>query len=302
MLFNRLNNLQDKEFENYNDTLKYLMMGNSYNCINPKILNNSFNYSSPNENYIQTYYKLKSIIEKSNKILEYVILPFDITYFCPFAAKRFKFDSYWVKYLNYLEIGKIKNDKYFKYKWITGKFFSYAGNYKDIQLTILYHFKVNENENDIVYGYRAPRNFKNFSEETNKMQLAQNKVDLYFTEYKHTDKSLRIYFKKILDICIKNNIKVILIKMPITKEFYTKINERLPVKTLDKEIEPIYSNYTNITQLNYLNLFFEHPEYFFNEEHLNPKGADKISGILKNELKKKESKFKNQTKHYEYSF
>ena len=39
-------------------------------------------------------------------------------------------------------------------------------------------------------------------------------------------------------------------------------------------------------QLNYETVFFDHPEYFYNPDHLNPTGADSVSRLIKIDLKK----------------
>src|SRR5512133_2011648 len=93
---NMLNNMMDMQFAEYDDTLKYLALGNSHNCINTHILANSFNYGSPSENFIQSYYKLKYILEKSGKKPEYVILQADISSFGPKASERYEYNSYWI--------------------------------------------------------------------------------------------------------------------------------------------------------------------------------------------------------------
>ena len=71
--------MMDKQFAEYDGTLTYLALGNSHNCINTHILENSFNYGSPSENFIQSYYKLKYILEKSGKKPEYLLLQADIS-------------------------------------------------------------------------------------------------------------------------------------------------------------------------------------------------------------------------------
>ena len=49
MYYFRLSRIQDEEFQAYSGTLKYLMLGNSHNRINPLILGPGFCYIMPKE-------------------------------------------------------------------------------------------------------------------------------------------------------------------------------------------------------------------------------------------------------------
>src|ERR1039457_4284301 len=106
MYYFRLARLQDEQFEAHPDSLKYLMLGNSHNRINPAILGNGFCYIMPKEVYTETYYKLKYILEKTNKRPENIVLSIDPVNFSPRAGSELSFDGYWRKYLDYDELAR----------------------------------------------------------------------------------------------------------------------------------------------------------------------------------------------------
>ncbi|HAH58397.1 MAG TPA: hypothetical protein DCL86_09635, partial [Bacteroidales bacterium] len=174
---NILNKRMDEQFAGYTDTLKYLSMGNSHNCVNTYLLEKSFNYGSPSENYIQSYYKLKHILEHSGKKPEYLLLQADISTYGAKIANRYEYNSYWIKYIDYPELARIKNDRQVLTKWLEGKFFSYAGNYKDVQLSIVYRIKIKTLE--MHNGFRPHRDYRNFAQEPNRQQLAWDKAQLF---------------------------------------------------------------------------------------------------------------------------
>ena len=93
MYYFRLARIQDEQFDAHSDTLKYLMLGNSHNRINPEILGNGFCYIMPKEIYTQTYYKLKYILEKTNKRPENILLSIDPVNFSPRAENELSFDG-----------------------------------------------------------------------------------------------------------------------------------------------------------------------------------------------------------------
>lgn len=270
---NILNLRMDEQFADYNDTLKYLSLGNSHNCINTYILSNSFNYGSPSENYIQSYYKLKHILEKSGKKPEYVILQADISTYGPKIADRFEYNSYWIDYIDYPELARIKGDRNVLTKWIEGRFFSYAGNYKDVQLSILYRIKIRKLE--MHNGYRPHRDYRNFAQEKDKQRLAWAKANLFLTRGTWFDPTIKAYFEKILQLCQNHGVKVLMIRYPMTREFHEEEIRIVPEHQLFREVEAIASKYPVFVKMfDYHNLFFDHPEYFFDPDHLNIKGSD----------------------------
>jgi hypothetical protein len=278
-----LNNMMDKQFAEYEGTLTYLTMGNSHNCINTRILENSFNYGSPSESFIQSYYKLKYILEESGRKPEYLILQADISSFGPKISDRFEYNFYWKKYIDYIELAKIKKEWDIPGKWLEGKFFSYAGNYKDIQLSILYRIKMNDLE--MYRGFRPHRDFRNFANEADRQKVAWSKADLILSKEGYFDPAIKVYFEKIMQLCQAHDVKVLLLRIPMSKEFYTEESKIVPADQLYREVETIASRYPVYMRIyDYHALFFDHPEYFFDPDHLNVKGSDLFTGKLSEEL------------------
>jgi len=278
-----LNNTMDKQFAEYEGTLTYLTLGNSHNCINTHILENSFNYGSPSESLIQSYYKLKYLLEKLGSRPEFLILQADISSFGPKSASRFEYNFYWKKYIDYIELAKIKGEWDITAKWLEGKFFSYAGNYKDIQLSILYRIKMKDLE--MYRGFRPHRDFRNFAEETDRQKLAWSKANLILSKESSFDPAVKVYFEKIVKLCQDHGVKLILIRIPMSKEFY---NEEIKIVNADRlyhEVDSIASRYpVYLRTYDYHDLYFDHPEYFFDPDHLNVKGSDLFTTRLAEDL------------------
>ncbi|MBU2649367.1 MAG: hypothetical protein KKA81_00400 [Bacteroidetes bacterium] len=309
VVHNILNNAKDKDFLEYDDTLTYLSMGNSHNTVNTYILENSYNYFSPAENYVQTYYKLKYILENTEKKPENLLLYIDLSSFGPRAANYFEHNSYWVKYLDFFELARIKDDRDVLANWVEGRFFSYAGNYRDFKLSLVYLVKIGKLE--LHHGYRPPRNFKNFAynkpegvgilsdestydwsdaipvDSTERMHRARQKSSIYFAKDAYFDSSVAIYFEMILEKCRQHDVNVILLRAPVTKEYFQDVSQMIPVELIYDSIKKIYSKYPNVIQvLDYHDLYFDHPEYFFDADHLNPVGAEEFTKRLRCDLEK----------------
>ncbi len=309
VVHNILNNAKDRDFRQYNDTLRYLSLGNSHNTVDTYVLENAFNYNSPAENYVQSYYKLKYIVEEQKKIPENLILYIDVSSFSAMAAGYFEHNSYWIKYVDYFEVARVMGDRHILNKWLEGNFFSYAGNYRNIKLSLIYLVKIGHL--NLHHGYRAPRNFKNFAyyrpedidilsdesqydwtgaretDRKEKVRRAKRKADIYLTRKGYFDHTMATYFEKILHLCLDHDIQVILLRAPLTREYWEEVNRIVPAGKLYEKVRNIYTRYPNVTMvLDYHDLFFDHPEYFFDPDHLNPLGARLFTQQLQQDLKK----------------
>jgi hypothetical protein len=281
---NTVNRMMDEQFAEFDDTLKYLAMGNSHNCISTYILPQSFNYGSPSENYVQSYYKLKHILEKSGRKPQYLLLEADISCFGPKISARYEYNSYWIRYIDYFELARIKQSRDMLYKWMEGKFFSYVGNYKDIQLSIVYRIKMPDFE--MYRGFHPHRDFKNFAHEANMQKVAWDKANLILSREEYFDPVMRAYFEMIFRICQEHGVGVILVKFPEAKEFYEEEARIVPVAKLYAEVLEIASKYPVYRGImDYHDLYFDHPEYFFDPDHLNVKGSDLFTAKLAGDLK-----------------
>ena len=280
MYYNRMNRNQDRQFNAMPDTLRYLMVGNSHNIIDPEILGNSFSYVTPRELYPQTYYKLKYILEKTSKRPRYILLSIDPLNFSPKAENDLTFDGYWKKYLDYPEMMRETGHRVYLLNWVTGRFFSYVGNFKFMFNSIPYlraNFKL------IKHGYFPRRNYRNFGQEQNREALGLQRATSYLASYNKTSELGTVrYYGKILDLCKKYHIRPVLLRMPLTDEYLKSAYAMVDIKKLDGEViayTRLHSD--NFKVFDFRNKFHGKPEYFFNADHVNPIGATIVTKKIK---------------------
>jgi hypothetical protein len=283
MYYFRLARNQDEQFESCPDTLKYLMLGNSHNRVDPEILGNGFCYITPKETYRQTWFKLKYILEKSNKRPENILLSIDPVNFSPKAENDRSFDGYWRKYVDYFALARENHDPGYILNWATGNFFSYVGNYKYAYMSALF-FRTDLRK--IKRGYFPARNYKNFAKEPNREQLGYYVASAYLSSFAgkstlgDTD-----YYLRILSLCRQYKIHLILLRMPLTDEYLKYARALIDIDQLDREIiELTGSNCDDYQVFDFRNEFHGKPWYFFNADHVNPAGAAIVSRKIKKEL------------------
>ena len=293
MYYFRLARNQDEQFKSCQDTLKYLMLGNSHNRVDPAILGNGFCYITPKETYMQTFYKLKYILEKTNKRPANILLSIDPVNFSPKAGTELTFDGYWRKYLNYYELARENHQPDYLMNWVTGNFFSYVGNYKYAFMSLIFfNFDLHQIKN----GYIPARNYKNFSKEPNRDALGYETATAYLASYsKNSTLGDTKYYLKIIDLCHPYKIRLILLRMPMTDEYIKYERTLIDLDKTDREIIDLTKKYCDDYQVfDFRNEFRGKPEYFFNADHVTPAGATIISNKIKDELEKKSLTSKTQ--------
>jgi hypothetical protein len=285
MYYFRLSRIQDEQFEAHPDTMKYLMLGNSHNRVSPAILGNGFCYIMPKEIYTQTYYKLKYILEKTNKKPEYILLSIDPVNFSPRAEYELSFDGYWRKFLNYFELAREYHDPGYYLNWLEGNFFSYAGNYRYVFMSMQFF---NADLRQIKNGYIPARDYRNFAKESNREALGFEIATVYLSSYsKNSTLGETRYYCKILALCRQYRIHLILLRMPMSDEYLKYARKLVDLEKLDREIMDVTRNHCNDYRLfDFRNEFHGKPEFFFNADHINPTGVNIISMKIKEELGK----------------
>ena len=285
MYYFRLCRYQDEQFAEYSGKLTYLMIGNSHNIVDPDTLGNSFSYVTPRELYPQTYYRLKSILERSPKKPAYVLLSIDPVNFTPKAETDLTFDGYWKKYLDYGEMYRLSGDRTYLLNWAVGRFFSYVGNFKFIYNSvpfIWYDYK------KIRKGYMPRRDFKTFAMEKNRDALGLERATAYLSGYNHQSVigSSR-YYAMILDLCHQHHVIPVLLRMPLSDEYKKHAFAMVDYSSLDRQIIELTKRHcSNYRLFDFRDEFSGRPMYFFNADHVNPTGAGIISRKIRDELLK----------------
>lgn len=249
-----------------NDTT-ILILGDSHieAALNDSIIDNSVNFSSGGSPVFFNYVKLKKIVE-SNEQISTIILgysPINLTgkgfYEVPKMKSMLINYYYLIDYSDYLDIAKYN----FKglVSGITGVFRSVGD--------INFRTKINV-KNVGIGGFRKlPTNTTELLEKDIKdKKLRTGKSDFVSTKY----------FFKIIEFCQANGIRLVILNTPI--------HESLIRKSTQRRME--YNSFMNnlnadFTFWDYEDLHFE-DTYFFDENHLNYKGAEIFSKIINDRL------------------
>ena len=278
------NGYKELQLSNINYDINYLFIGDSHiqNAVNPEYFTNSYNFSANNENYIQTYFKLKAVINKLNAKPEIVVLPIDISSFSSFRTNRFKNVSRLITFSDWYDVYKQTGNTTYIFRYFIEKLFVVGGNYQKI---VKYFISLAQNSFfKYIKGYKPRNGFLTRTNNINK--ICNRQASIYLKNYDYFDSILIHYFKNILTICENNNIQVVLLKMPLSKEYVRVCRQYVPIEDYYSNINSITNEFNNIITLDYQDVYWNHNEYFRNPDHMNSTGAEIFSQLLSNDLQK----------------
>lgn len=265
-----------------NRNISYAFFGDSHteNAINPIYINNSYNFALGAENYIETYYKIKKIVEKDNVSIKNIVLEIDPHTFSERTISEDTIFTNLYLYKNYLSLNDIKkirkNDSIYKI-WFEENF-PVIGHGEDFRFI---YFK---DISTIYHGWL--NNTGNFST-LDKEKILKRTYDLHFNNKKRIANLTFEYFLKILDFAKEKNISIFLIKYPQSKE----LNDYLSVRNITSEdyydyiFNEIDFKGINYKLLDYYKEYFNNSGYFADSDHLNGLGAQIFSKKINNDLK-----------------
>lgn len=238
--------------------------------INDSLFDHTFNYSSYGENNIYTYYKLQKILSNVNHQIETVIIPQGFGTFSSLNNPSIFDHTYWNQYLNYYELGTKHNelDKYISLL-LQSKLFPYS---RFIQKRMNQKMKIFNTKKASLHQLTT---------ESSKIEYAYKAIKLNFTNRNCYDIISYEYLQKMLELCEINDIKVIGIKYPVTKYYYRAYNDYILENKWDTtEFYSLLKKH-NVKLLDFENLYFDRDDLFRDTHHLNEKGRQEFSVIVK---------------------
>ncbi len=286
MTGSRLNRV-DHQFHQLTEDLEYLILGDSHaqDGLNPGVLPNGFNFASSGENWVQTYYKLNHILKDTNTKFRTLVLPFDLHSFSSFRSGRFEDLYYWSQYIEFIELGEMTGERYKHLpEIIEGRYFPYFGQgrsflrlfaglgKKDTRPLIKGYIGFDE-EGKIVPRTRSPE--------------AKKRARRHFKGADPVSENLAVFFKRILKLCNDRGINVVLVKFPVTREYYSAVGELIQIDEVDKEVSRLVPPGSNTRILDFRRLFFDQQELLADVDHLNPKGAEILTKLAFEQFPKK---------------
>ena len=260
----------------YNKDINYIIIGDSHahQSINPKYLEESYNLGFSANSYIPNFYKLNNLIYNNHVKVKYLIIEIDPTSFSNGLnnTNAIREDLwYYSKIMDLNQLSILLKEKKIKL-WILTKF-PFIGNGKDF-------FFQKKSET-----YKGFLKYDKQFDDMNKTYISNIRVNQLFPPNSKMDELSIEYYKNILKLAQDNNISVILIKYPHTLEFNQQIlSHNISLDEYYNQINKITKeNIKEFYLLDYYNYSLD-STLFADSDHLNYKGAEAFTNILKEDL------------------
>src|SRR3989338_1766355 len=259
-------------------TVPYAFFGDSHptESINPQYIENSFNFGTYGQDYIETYFILKNLVEKEGIIIENAVLQVDLHTFSytnviRSNASLFQELTYYAKFVS------LENISHFTGRNIASlcfqKKFPIIGRGEEIVEVLISPMK----ELPIEKGWvnRSLKDSPFDMKEGVKRKYRQHFNDPLELRNGRTFE----YFLKTIDFAHKNNIKIVFITYPLPKAFDDEII--LHILEIQKFYNDTFAEVNKITKeyfiLDYYGIFFDKVGYFADSDHLNVAGSTNFS-------------------------
>ena len=281
---------QEAEFQSYlenNNSIEYIFLGDSHTQrgINPKYINDSYNFGFGANSYIENYYKLQKLIYKDKVRIKYIFMEMDLHSFSSYMINPsfpLKFDSwYYSRFVSPVEMAELTNKS--PLEIIMFSYLPFIGNGVD--------FLTNKDElSELYLGWQ--KSDIDYSK-SNMSDIAAKRVNLQFFQKERLDQNLMKYYLKTLKLAKDNNISIILIKYPISMTYDETLRKEKIERTdyYNSIFNSTNSVIENYMVLDYSNLLIDCSECFSDSDHLNSLGAEILSKQIYKDIQDHNSSF-----------
>jgi hypothetical protein len=259
--------------------ISLLICGDSHprTAIDPALLGeNVVNIAIGGEHYLKTWYRMRALVERTDRRVDAMLLPLDAGSFSAWHAENFAPEYVWGRYVDFLEVGRIRGEPGdYVGRQLKASLFPYAGELRTLNQIRTKRFGFGE---DLPMGSFGALTLP----ERRAGGLAAAKD--HFQNVELMDPGLRWAFDQLVAWADARGTKLVFVAFPVTSH-YSKWAERLGIRErIRTEIaEPLSAN-PNHLFLDHQDLFDGRDEFFSDPHHLNAAGRIAFSKRLRREL------------------
>lgn len=259
----------EKKYQKQKSKVTTLVLGHSRAVfgIDVQQIDGAFNYATYGENNIYTYYKFKKLLKDPSNKIKRIIIPVGRSTFFSNSRPDMADHSYWSKYLDYIELGKVYDNQ--------AAYFSIYLQAKTIPYAHFIKSELNKKSK------KKKQNFKELKTSQEKLFYAKKSINHNFSERNYYDDVSYLYLNKLLELCKENEVEVVAIKFPVTRYYYEVFNQKM-IQYKFNEVK-----FLNLFKTYKIDIWNEE-QYFKNDDtmfkdvhHLNKRGRENFTKYLK---------------------
>ena len=277
-----------RQFREIETPVNTLALGDSHVKwgIQPKILAGSFNFAMPGERYVETFYRLRSLLEQGLPV-QTVVLGADPHVLAERPNRPIALAQYYSWFVDYPAQGWRRGELLpYVTRWLTGRYAPYAGKRANV-LRFLATGEVPELPwfAWVSMDRGAMRSAGTLTDRTKsaRTELALDRLRVHFPTHR-TDAEAEDHLRRILELCRERGIRVVLVKFPLSDTYRNALMGYLDLPEFDRSVAKAVVDYENARILDLRDRFRGRAGLFADVDHVNARGADIISRIVKDEL------------------
>lgn len=257
----------DAEFLAESRPLDVLFVGDSHpmNAVHAPLLGpRASNMAVAGEHILKTRYRLPWLLDHSGRDVKTVVLPFDPHLFSARNTDRFEPEAVWGRYVDYVELGQRKRDLIgYGQKWAKAHLVPYAGELGTVQQFVQKR-RAFQDEDDPSRFVAQP--------ERAQRRPAKEAVADHLGEHDPLDPALIWAFRSLVGDLEERGIRVVLVSYPLSRGYSAEVG-RLGARTQirDQVLDPLLKRH-DLLFLDFEDLFHDHPEWFYDSDHVNAAG------------------------------
>jgi len=253
--------------------VQVLFMGDSHvkDGLDPRIIAGSFNAASPGENYLQTYWKLRHLLQRGELDIKVVALPLDLHSFSSTRTDQEAYYWYWSRYDDDGEIRRSIPDAS-SFGLRIRALLPVLGNGLDF-------VRVTWRHSELIRGFQLLSG--DFSQMPDKAEVAERQAAEHLGSAVVRDPLLLDSFGRLVEMATEDGITLVFIRFPVSPQYNAAASAYIG------DVEAFYApmlerieSTPNAYFLDAHDLYYERLDYFSNSEHLNGTGAAAFTRYL----------------------
>jgi hypothetical protein len=248
--------------------------------VKAELFKNAHNYATPDESYIESFYKLKEVILEDKKKIHTLVIQIDNHSFSDSRSQKYDNGYYWRDYLDYIDIAHKTSSLVPIGEQLKAEFIPYFNNKNNF-----YNYFRNKRlfDEEITKGFYPAKN--NFNEVVDPLKTASIRADNFFEGYEVKSIILTNYLSDLVNLAKVNNINVVLVSLPISEPYIAAAAKYIPMDEFEKLVnEVLDENNLEDNYLDYSEIYKDDLTLFSDSDHLNVTGADKFTKLLVKDL------------------
>jgi hypothetical protein len=272
-------------YESYDQWMRYsnetsvLIMGDSHaaNDLDPKrFCEHSFNYAIGGEVPGQTLLRLDAALKQTDTI-QYIILPFEPQMFSDYRHDPYGTQTgFWLRFLGYGELMNRSGKRFLSV--LAADKFPVMGHGKMFLERVIYRNRSSPMEK----GWQTMRD--DYANNPDKIAAAVGRYHSQVGNTTRFDAANFADYQRIIALANSNNVKVILVRYPLTREFREFLeNDTALGERMDSLLSQVNNTGNVIAVLDY-RAWDDDPHRYSDMDHLNEMGSSRFSSELAERL------------------